>query len=206
MGREMHWIRIDRYETGDPENPTVSQQPMLCQHCDNAPCENVCPVNATAHSPEGLNEQVYNRCVGHAVLREQLPLQGAALQLLRLHEAAARATRSQELVYNPQVTVRVARRDGEVHLLRAAHQRGEVQGGRTPARSSRTATIQTACQQACPAERDRLRRRERPGERRSPSMRASSLAYHVLEELNVRPNVTYLARVRNPHPSSATAT
>ena len=118
-GREMHWLRIDRYFEGAPDNPAIYHQPMLCQHCENAPCEVVCPVAATTHSPEGLNEMTYNRCVGTRVLLEQLPVQGAPVQLpalLGLGDAKRQAGEE------PRRDGAQPRRHGEVHLLRAAHQ------------------------------------------------------------------------------------
>ncbi|MBN1443869.1 MAG: 4Fe-4S dicluster domain-containing protein [Planctomycetes bacterium] len=202
LGREMHWIRIDRYEGGaDAEaNPHVYQQPMLCQHCDNAPCETVCPVNATTHSPEGLNEQVYNRCVGTRYCANNCPYK---VRRFNFYDYQGRQLREsvQELVFNPQVTVRsrgvmekctfCVQRISEVTFrLKSAGK--EVPDG----------AIRTACQQACPAEAIVFGNANDPGSKVA-RMRASSLAYRVLEELNVRPGITYLARVIHSHPDAA---
>jgi len=200
MGREMSWIRIDRYHDGDPENPTVSQQPMLCQHCDNAPCENVCPVNATAHSPEGLNEQVYNRCVGTRYCLNNCPYKVRRFNFLAYTKHAIHDP-VQELLFNPQVTVRsrgvMEKCTFCVQRINAAKFAAENE-----TREVRDGEVRTACQQACPARAIHF------GDVNDPKSeiarkRASDLAYFVLEELNVRPNVSYLARVRNPHPDAA---
>jgi molybdopterin-containing oxidoreductase family iron-sulfur binding subunit len=203
LGREMSWIRIDRYEAGDEENPTVSQQPMLCQHCDNAPCENVCPVNATVHSPEGLNEQVYNRCVGTRYCANNCPYKVRRYNFYSYQKQTIDDP-VRELLFNPQVTVRMrgimekctfcVQRINAVKF--AAQNAGTEAGGDD---------VRTACQQACPAEAIVF------GDANAPDSaiaraRESQRAYHVLEELNVRPNVSYLARIRNPHPGAGGAT
>ena len=195
LGREMHWIRIDRYHGGDPDNPTVHSQPMLCQHCDHAPCENVCPVNATTHSAEGLNEMTYNRCVGTRYCANNCPYKVRRFNFLRYTEAQLRDS-VQELAYNPQVTVRgvgvMEKCTFCVQRINAAKFAALNKGESVP-----DGALQTACQQACPAGAIVFGDANDP-ESRLAKLRASQRAYHVLEELNVGPNVPYLARVRNP--------
>jgi len=198
-GREMHWIRIDRYHDGDPDDPVVHQQPMLCQHCDGAPCEGVCPVNATTHSPEGLNEMVYNRCVGTRYCSNNCPYKVRRFNYLRYQQAQLKDP-VQELAFNPQVTVRGV---GVMEKCTFCVQR--ITEGKFKAKNDGEASedpeVQTACQQACPAQAITF------GDLNDPNsdiakMHASQRAYFVLEELNVKPNVAYLARVRNPHPQT----
>jgi molybdopterin-containing oxidoreductase family iron-sulfur binding subunit len=197
-GREMHWIRIDRYLEDDTDNPLVHHQPMLCQHCDNAPCESVCPVNATAHSPEGLNEMAYNRCVGTRYCSNNCPYKVRRFNFLRYQQTLLRDP-VQELVFNPQVTVRGV---GVMEKCTFCVQR--ITEGKFTAKNQTRALkdgeIRTACQQACPARAiafgDLNDSKSEAGR-----MYVSKRTFFVLEELNVKPNVAYLARVRNPNSS-----
>jgi len=191
--REMHWMRIDRYYSGSPDNPSAVYQPILCQHCDAAPCEKVCPVAATVRSPEGLNEMVYNRCVGTRYCANNCPYKVRRFNFFNYHKQLVSPA---ELVYNPEVTVRnrgiMEKCTFCVQRITAAKHRAKIEG-----RKIRDGEIQTACQQACPAEAIVF------GDLNDPQSRVSQLtketrAYHVLDDLGVRPSVTYLAKIRNP--------
>lgn len=199
-GREMQWIRIDRYFSGTPEEPIPSHQPMLCQHCDNAPCENVCPVVATNHSPDGLNQMVYNRCVGTKYCSNNCPFKVRRFNFYNFRDNFADGYYLQEpvsLVHNPEVTVRsrgvMEKCSFCLQRIMEARQHATEQGVVFDGKD-----VRTACQQACPAEAIVF------GNVNDPQSAVSryaehDLGYHVLEELNVRPNVTYLARLRNTH-------
>jgi Fe-S-cluster-containing dehydrogenase component len=195
-GREMQWIRIDRYEGGDAGNPDIDHQPMLCQQCDNAPCESVCPVNATSHSPEGLNDQTYNRCVGTRYCANNCPYKVRRFNFFAYQGRIVKES-VQELVFNPQVTVRSR---GVMEKCTFCIQRiNEVKfRDQNQEKPLKDGAIQPACAQACPAQAIVFGDVNDP-ESKIAQRRASSLVYHVLEELNVRPNVAYLARVTNPH-------
>ena len=189
--REMHWMRIDRYYSNEDSEVDVAHQPMMCQHCDNAPCETVCPVLATVHSSEGLNEQVYNRCVGTRYCANNCPYKVRRFNWFKYpHDDSL-----QNLVLNPEVTVRSR---GVMEKCSMCVQR--IEAGKVEARKHglpvKDGDIQTACQQSCPAQAIVF------GDMNDPKSQISQAAenprrYQVLEELNVRPSVSYLRVVRN---------
>lgn len=197
--REMQWLRIDRYVESGAENPEVITQPMLCQHCENAPCEYVCPVGATVHSPDGLNEMVYNRCVGTRFCSNNCPYK---VRRFNWFDYNAELSITEQMVKNPDVTMRER---GVMEKCTFCVQRireAEISAG-IDGRTLRGDEVKTACQQACPtnaivfgslSERDSqmMQRREEPR------------AYSVLEHLGTVPRVQYLARIRNPNPSLET--
>jgi molybdopterin-containing oxidoreductase family iron-sulfur binding subunit len=196
--REMHWIRIDRYYAGSDASPDVLHQPMLCQHCENAPCEVVCPVLATVHSSEGLNQQIYNRCVGTRYCANNCPYKVRRFNWFDYpHE-----DRLQNLVLNPDVTVRSR---GVMEKCSFCIQR--IQDAKLEAKrrgeSLQDGEVQTACQQSCPARAIVF------GDLNNPSSEVARLtkgprSFRVLEELNVRPSVSYLRMVRNRAKSAET--
>ena len=189
--REMHWIRIDRYYAGDDDNMTVSHQPMMCQHCDNAPCETVCPVLATVHSSEGLNEQVYNRCVGTRYCANNCPYKVRRFNWFDYpHEDSLLS-----LALNPDVTVRTRGVMEKCSMCVQRIEHGKIEATRqgTPLSDGQ---IQTACQQSCPARAIVFGDMNDTTSAIHGAMQ-NPRRYGVLEEFNFRPNVSYLRIVRN---------
>jgi molybdopterin-containing oxidoreductase family iron-sulfur binding subunit len=189
--REMHWLRIDRYYKEQGGRLDVAHQPMLCQHCGNAPCEVVCPVLATVHGEEGLNQQVYNRCVGTRYCANNCPYKVRRFNWFDY----AHDDLLENLVLNPDVTVRTR---GVMEKCTFCVQR--IQEAKRTAvglgQTSNAAVVLTACQQSCPAQAISF------GNLNDPKSRVSKLtgtqrSYQVLDELNVKPSVNYLALVRN---------
>lgn len=198
VGREMGWIRTDRYYNGNYENPTVSVQPILCQHCDNAPCENVCPVVATTHSPDGLNQMVYNRCVGTRYCANNCPFKVRRFNFFDFRDKVASGYYkggSADLVHNPEVTIR-ARGTMEKCTFCVQRIMESRQHSREEGKVFDGSDVRTACQDACPANAITFGNSNDPNSAVS-KLRAHNLGYHVLEALNVKPNVTYIAKLRN---------
>jgi molybdopterin-containing oxidoreductase family iron-sulfur binding subunit len=236
--REMHWLRIDRYFSGGVDDPQMVNQPMLCQHCEAAPCENVCPVNATSHDAEGLNVMTYNRCVGTRYCSNNCPykvrrfnyfdynrrplgklyrspltsINEGEWEFWRWLKNPDRGSRPDDewelikMVKNPDVTVRMR---GVMEKCSFCLQRIEQAKIAQKVKAANTGdmanvevpdgAVQTACQQACPAEaitfgniKDR--------ESRVSKLKEQERNYSVLEFLHTKPRLTYLARVRNPNP------
>lgn len=201
-GREMHWIRLDRYYSGSETEPGLSHQPMLCQHCDNAPCENVCPVVATNHSPDGLNQMVYNRCVGTKYCSNNCPYKVRRFNFFNFRDNLADAYYEKEpisLVHNPEVTVRsrgvMEKCTFCVQRIAEARQHAAEQG-----KELKGSDVKTACQDACPAQAIVFGDMN-DSKSEITKYRNHDLGYHVLEETNARPNVTYIARLKNRNES-----
>ena len=191
-GREMHWIRVDRYLLGSGEGIRAVSQPMLCQHCDDAPCETVCPVNATNHSPEGLNQMTYNRCVGTRYCGNNCPYKVRRFNFFEYNDKEEPET----LAHNPEVTVRPR---GVMEKCSFCVQRiADVkQLAKTQGRAIRDGEVMPACAAACPASAIVF------GDLKDPASRVNAWSsdprgYKVLEEVGAKPSATYLAELTNP--------
>jgi molybdopterin-containing oxidoreductase family iron-sulfur binding subunit len=221
-GRNMQWLRIDRYFIGaDEDNPPAIVQPIACQQCEEAPCENVCPVNATAHSPEGLNDMAYNRCIGTRCCANNCPYKVRRFNYLDWHgdidgggdtyvagvspptPMHGAFPEVRKMQFNPNVTVRSR---GVMEKCTYCVQRIEAAKivARREQRPLRDGEIVSACQQACPSSSIIF------GDLNDPTSRVSQLAardrgYKLLAEVGTQPRTTFLARITNPNPVLAAA-
>ena len=213
-GREMHWMRIDRYYSGNPNAPKIVNQPVMCMHCETAPCEQVCPVAATVHTEDGINHMAYNRCIGTRYCGNNCPYKVRRFNYINFNteygyfygwqDKREEANRKlQQLVLNPEVSVR-----GRGVMEKCTYCIQRVQNGKIAARNEgrRVADgeVQSACMVACPTQAIVF------GDLKDPAsmvtrMHKDPRSYAMLAELNTKPRTLYLARVRNVHPRLKTA-
>ena len=209
-GRELHWLRVDRYFRGDADTPKIVNQPVACVHCETAPCEQVCPVAATVHTEEGINAMAYNRCIGTRYCANNCPYKVRRFNYFNYQteygyfygwqqkgqlEKASR--KLQQLVLNPEVTVRGRGVMEKCTYCIQRIQNGKIQA-RTEGRNVEDGEVQAACQSACPSQAIVFGNLNDPNSRVS-KIQKSERAYEMLAELNIKARTLYLARVRNTH-------
>jgi len=211
-GHEMHWLRIDKYYSGDMDNPKVVFQPLMCQHCDNAPCENVCPVAATNHSSEGLNQMTYNRCIGTRYCANNCPFKVRRFNWADYSGADSFPDNQRDvlndvvldmnddltrMVLNPDVTVRSR---GVIEKCSFCVQRLQAAklDAKKESRPMVDSDLKVACQQSCPTSAINFgNANDKHSAITKVRVENPNRQFYVLEQLHVLPNVTYLAKVRN---------
>ncbi len=198
--REMHWIRIDRYYSGDPENPSVNFQPLMCQHCDNAPCENVCPVAAISHSDGGLNQQVYNRCVGTRYCANNCPYKVRRFNWFKYGENDNFDYNMNHdlgrMVLNPDVSVRSRGVMEKCSFCVQRIQKARLDA-KTDGRALQDGEVKTACQTACPANAIVFGDLNDPESEVAKLVHENHRSYGLITELGTKPSVSYMTKIRN---------